>query len=84
MIVEYMRAGKSPEEACLMACKRVVEYNKQARLQDESGHPNFNVSFYALNRKGEYGAAAIFDKKEYAVHDGGSARLLPCAYLFKK
>lgn len=84
MIVEYMRSGKSPEEACLMACKRIVEHNKQARLQDDLGHPSFNVSFYALNKRGEYGSASIFDKKEYAVHDGGNARLLPCAYLFKK
>jgi N4-(beta-N-acetylglucosaminyl)-L-asparaginase len=84
MIVEWMRAGKSPEEACLMACKRVVEKNKQRRLQDDQGRPAFNVSFYALNRKGEHASASVWDKKQYAVHDGASARLLPGAYLYKK
>jgi N4-(beta-N-acetylglucosaminyl)-L-asparaginase len=84
MIVEWMRGGKSPEEACMMACKRAVEYNRQHRLQDEQGRPTFNVSFYALNRNGEHGSASIWDQKQYAVHDGRSARLLPSAYLYKK
>jgi len=84
MIVEWMRAGKSPEEACMMACKRVVEHNRQRRLQDEQGRPAFNVSFYALNKKGEHASASIWDQKQYAVHDGTTARLLPGAYLYKK
>jgi N4-(beta-N-acetylglucosaminyl)-L-asparaginase len=84
MIVEWMRAGKSPEEACLTACKRVVEKNRQRRLQDDQGRPAFNVSFYALNKKGEHASASIWDQKQYAVHDGTSARLLPGAYLYKK
>jgi N4-(beta-N-acetylglucosaminyl)-L-asparaginase len=84
MIVEWMRAGKSPEEACLMACKRVVENNRQRRLQDEQGRPNFNVVFYALNKKGEHASASIWDKKRYAVHDGTKARLLESAYLYKR
>ncbi|HTR98716.1 MAG TPA: N(4)-(beta-N-acetylglucosaminyl)-L-asparaginase [Bacteroidota bacterium] len=84
MIVEWMRGGKSPEEACLMACKRVVENNAQRRLQDERGRPTFNVSFYALNRKGEHGCASVWDPKPYAVHDGKEARLIPGAFLYKK
>jgi len=84
MIVEWMRAGKSPEEACLMACKRVVENNRQRRLQDDQGRPTFNVSFYALNRKGDHACASVWEPKEYAVHDGKEARLIPGAYLYKK
>ena len=84
MIVEYMRQGKSPEEACLQACKRIVEDNKVARLKDEAGRPNFNVKFYALNVKGEYGSAAIFSPGQMAVCDGRAARLVPSAYLYKK
>jgi N4-(beta-N-acetylglucosaminyl)-L-asparaginase len=83
MIVEWMRTGKTPEEACMMACKRVVEHNRQRRLQDDRGRPTFNVSFYALNRKGEHAGASIWDQKQYAVSDGREARLLPCAYLYK-
>ncbi len=84
MIVEYMRQGKSPEEACLQACKRIVEDNKVARLKDEAGRPNFNVKFYALNIKGEYGSAAIFSPGQMAVCDGGAAKLVQSAYLYKK
>ena len=84
MIVEYMRQGKSPEEACMQACKRIVENNKVRRLQDNKGRPTFNVVFYALSRNGEHGSAAIFDKMNYAVHDGSMSKLVPCAYLYKR
>lgn len=84
MIVEYMRQGKSPEEACLQACKRIAEDNKVARLKDDAGRPNFNVKFYALNVKGEFGSAAIFSPGQMAVCDGGAARLVQSAYLYKK
>lgn len=84
MVVEFMRAGKSPEQACLDACKRIVEHNRMRRLKDDSGRPTFNVNFYAINKRGEYGAAAIYSGSKFAVHDGTSARLLDAAYLYKK
>jgi N4-(beta-N-acetylglucosaminyl)-L-asparaginase len=84
MVVEFMRAGKSPEQACLDACKRIVEHNKMRRLKDDSGRPTFNVNFYAMNKRGEYGAAAIYSGSKFAVHDGTTARLLDAAYLYKK
>lgn len=84
MVVEYMRQGKSPEEACLQACKRIVDDNKVARLKDDAGRPNFNVKFYALNIKGEFGSAAIFAPSQMAVCDGGPARLVESGFLYKK
>jgi N4-(beta-N-acetylglucosaminyl)-L-asparaginase len=84
MIVEYMRQGKTPEEACLQACKRIADHTRVRRLQDDRGRPAFNVIFYALNKKGEYGSAAIYNTARFAVHDGTGARLAPSAYLFKK
>jgi N4-(beta-N-acetylglucosaminyl)-L-asparaginase len=84
MVVEYMRQGKSPEQACLDACKRIVEHNKVRRLRRDDGKPDFNVSFYAINKKGEYGAASIFGIAKFALHDGTSARLLDGAYLYQK
>lgn len=83
MVVEYMRQGKSPEQACLMACERIVKNNKMRRLQRDDGKPAFNVRFYAVNKMGEYGSASIFGPGDYAVHDGTSARLLQGAYLYK-
>jgi N4-(beta-N-acetylglucosaminyl)-L-asparaginase len=84
MIVEFMRQGKSPEQACLEACKRIVAHNRMRRLQNEDGSPNFNVKFYAVNKKGEHGSACIESGGTYAVHDGTAAKLLPSAYLYKK
>ncbi len=84
MIVEYMRQGKSPEEACLMACKRIAEHTKEKRLLDVSGRPNFDVKFYAINRKGEHGSASIWSTGKYAVNDGTGSRLLNCAYLYER
>lgn len=84
LVVEFMRQGKSPEQACLDVCKRVVEHNKMRRLQDEHGHPNFDLKFYAINKRGEHGSASIFAGGMYAIHDGKQARLLQTAYLYKK
>jgi N4-(beta-N-acetylglucosaminyl)-L-asparaginase len=84
MIVEFMRQGKTPEQACLEACKRIVDHNVMRRLRDASGRPSFSVSFYAINRNGEYGAASILSGGTYAVHDGVSARRQECPYLYKK
>lgn len=84
MVVEFMRQGKSPEQACLDACKRIVEHNRMRRLQDDNGKPSFNVNFYAINKRGEYGAAALYSGSKFALHDGSSARLLDAAYLYKR
>ena len=84
MVVEFMRQGKSPEQACLDACKRIVDHNKMRRLKRDDGRPNFNVKFYALNKRGEFGSAAVFAGGEIAVHDGKQARKFPSAYLYEK
>jgi len=83
MVVEWMRQGKSPEEACLLACKRINERQREKRLQDEQGRFKPNVKFYAINRKGEYGAAAVRGGWNYLIHDGNSVKKLEGAYLFK-
>jgi N4-(beta-N-acetylglucosaminyl)-L-asparaginase len=84
MVVEFMRAGRTPEQACLDACQRIVDNIKVRRLRTAEGRPTFNVQFYAVNKKGEFGGAEILGGAKYAVHDGTSARLLPLAYLYKR
>ena len=85
MIVEYMRNGNSPEEACLLACKRIASQTKMKRLLDDKGRPNFNVSFYAINKKGAHGGAAIWSGQRFAVNTGEKeSRLEEAAYLFKR
>ncbi|SRR6266511_613882 len=84
LIVESMRQGKSPEESCLLACKRIVDQTKMKRLLDDEGRPRFNVTFYALNRRGDYGAAAIWSGSKFALNTGEKeSRLLKAAYLYE-
>jgi len=82
MIVEFMRSGSSPEEACLRACKRVAEHTIEKRLLDDLGRPNFDLKFYALNKKGEHGGASLWAGGEYAVCEGGEPKLVKLASLY--
>ncbi|MBI5471077.1 MAG: N(4)-(beta-N-acetylglucosaminyl)-L-asparaginase [Ignavibacteriae bacterium] len=84
MIVEFMRQGKTPEQACLDACKRIVDHNVMRRLKKDDGRPDFNVSFYAMNKRGELGSAALYSGAMFTFHDGATAQRKECAYLFKR
>lgn len=60
LVIELMRNGYSPEQACKKAVERIVKRNpaKAKALQ---------VGFVALNKKGEYGAYAIQKGFAFAV-----------------
>lgn len=84
-IVDAMGRGKSPEQACLEACEAVVAKTKLVpRLCDDQGRPNFGLDFYALNKKGQFGAAGLYQGGKYAVHDGVENKLRDVAFLFKR
>jgi len=84
MIVEFMRQGKSPEEACLMACKRIAEKTRMKRLLDDQGRPRFNVTFYSINKRANFGAASIWSGSKFALNSGDKeSRLIDAAYLFE-
>jgi len=84
-IVEMMRKGMKPEEACLEAMGRVVHnYNG-----DKKKLTTFHLYFYAVNKDGEYGSASLWKNgyeegkaAMFAVHDGMQARLMPCKAFF--
>ncbi len=85
-IVEMMRQGKSPAEACVEACQRIVRNynNDRARLG------KFGINFYALNKDGQHGGATLWGPQpgrrgaQYAFHDGGKAQLAPCTPLLQR
>jgi N4-(beta-N-acetylglucosaminyl)-L-asparaginase len=83
-VVELMRSGMSPVDACLEALRRVVTFTTEARLHNEQGLPNFNVNYYAVNKNGEYGGAAIWAGARFAVCTGGESRREDSAYLFER
>lgn len=84
LVVELMRQGRSPEEACLEVCQRIVDNGKHPSLRDENGDPNFNVNFYALNTDGEYGCASIYGPPTFSVHDGEENTRKEGACLFER
>lgn len=59
LVVEEMRRGKSPNDACKAACERIVEINKR------NGAPiNFSDKFVAMNKDGEIGCYSILGRKD--------------------
>jgi N4-(beta-N-acetylglucosaminyl)-L-asparaginase len=84
-IVEMMRKGMTPTDACLEALHRVVRnYNN-----DKKKLATFHIYFYALNKDGVHGSASLWrngyeagKRAKYAVHDGTEAKLMDCAALF--
>ncbi len=82
-IVELMRAGASPRDACLGALDRLVRATRVPYLLDSAGRPTFDVKFYAVDKAGEAAGAAIWAGAEYAMCRGGEAPALkPCASLY--
>jgi N4-(beta-N-acetylglucosaminyl)-L-asparaginase len=88
-IVENMRHGMAPKEACLDALKRVARnFNN-----DMSKLAEFDLNFYALRKDGAYAGAALWNRKmrdgklvpsQFSVNDGAQSRLETSAYLFER
>jgi N4-(beta-N-acetylglucosaminyl)-L-asparaginase len=81
-IVENLRRGMAPTDACLEALRRVVA-TSEARLLNAAGRPTFDITFYALNKRGDYGAASMFQGRRFAVRDEREARFMDCAALYE-
>ena len=66
LIVEEMRRGAHPKDAAMTALRRVAKNTIEKRLLNGKGNPNFGLSFYCLNAKGEYAGVAMYESS-YAV-----------------
>ena len=82
-VVELMRQGKTPEQACIETLERVVKTTKEKRLLGADGRPNFNLNFYAVTKKGEYGGAALYPSR-FCVNTGAESKLVDSAPLFNR
>jgi N4-(beta-N-acetylglucosaminyl)-L-asparaginase len=49
----------------------------------KNGKPTFNLNFYAVNKRGDFGAASIYPSR-YAAHDGRDGSLRDTAYLYQR
>ena len=83
-IIELMRGGMAPTDACLEALRRIVHVTVEQRLLGDDGRPNFNVNYYAVNKNGDFGGAAIYAGARYAVSVDGATRHEDSAYLFER
>jgi N4-(beta-N-acetylglucosaminyl)-L-asparaginase len=82
-VVEGIRQGKHPTDACLMACQRIVDTTKAKRLLRADGKPDFNVRFYAVDKQGRWGGGSLFGG-DMAVCDGKGNRKEALARLFER
>lgn len=69
LVVELMRQGYSPAEACKEAVMRIIKKKPETAK-------NIQVGFLALNKKGEYGSYAIQQGFSYAVCNNEKQDLL--------
>ena len=77
-----MRRGMAPTDACLETLKRVTG-GHPARLLRPDGKPDFDLNFYAVNKKGQYGAASLYPSN-FAVHDGTTGSVKDTAFLYQR
>ncbi|MGH7497312.1 MAG: N(4)-(beta-N-acetylglucosaminyl)-L-asparaginase [Gemmatimonadales bacterium] len=82
LTVEHMRRGMAPTDACLETLKRVMKMTPP-RLLLPGGRPKFSLQFYAVNKRGELGAASLYPAR-FAANDGTGGTLRDTAHLFEK
>jgi isoaspartyl peptidase/L-asparaginase-like protein (Ntn-hydrolase superfamily) len=75
LIVELMRNGMTPQEACEEAINRIV------KKQD---YKNFQIGYLAIDKNGNYGAYAIHSGFNFAVAYDGKNELINAPSFVKK
>jgi N4-(beta-N-acetylglucosaminyl)-L-asparaginase len=68
-VVEYMRQGMSPEQACKAAVEKIARI-KGAKAKD------IQVAFIAINKKGETGGYALQPGFSYAIKSNSEERMI--------
>jgi len=75
LIVELMRQGRSPQEACEEAIGRIVKKNPK--------HKDFQVGYIAINKKGEVGSYSIHQWFSYRIFQEGTHQNVQSDYFLK-
>ena len=75
-VVEMMRQGLAPEEACKRVVERIVK-------RDPERAKKLQVGFLALSKKGTYGAFAIHKGFTYSVKSGTEEKIYEAKSYFK-
>ncbi|NQV77811.1 MAG: N(4)-(beta-N-acetylglucosaminyl)-L-asparaginase [Lutibacter sp.] len=72
IVVELMRNGMSPTDACKEAVNRVVKKHKDLT--------NLQVGFLALNKYGESGGYSVYSGFNYALHTATKNEMIDTKY----
>tara|TARA_E500000331_G_scaffold357573_1_gene419795 strand:- start:15460 stop:16440 length:981 start_codon:yes stop_codon:yes gene_type:complete len=67
LIVELMRQGATPQEACEEGVARIVKNQNYKDMQ---------IGYLAINKEGEHGAYAVHPGFNYALHQHGENNLI--------
>lgn len=74
LIVELMRQGRTPQEACEEGVRRIIAKNKDYR--------DFQVGFIAVNKNGETGGYCIHPGFSYRIFNkGGHVNVVSSTYI---
>ena len=72
LVVELMRHGMHPNQACKEAVERIIKLTKKRKKDLQA----IQVGFIALNKQGEYGSYCIHPGFNFAVHDQSGNHLI--------
>ncbi len=75
LVVELMRQGRTPQEAC--------EETIQRLLSKTPYNEDLQAGFLAINKEGEFGAYAIQSGFTYAIHHEGGNSIKDSKYRFE-
>jgi N4-(beta-N-acetylglucosaminyl)-L-asparaginase len=82
LIVELMRAGRTPEEAAMEVLRRIAARSEK-RLLESDGKPKFGLTFYAIRKDGLVGGATMLGKGgKLAVWRNGECNVVELPPLF--
>lgn len=74
-VVERMREGDHPEDACRKVIKRMLKRNPDFKGSDQQ------VAFLALNENGEYGGYGVKKGFSFAVHNNSVNKMEDASYV---
>jgi isoaspartyl peptidase/L-asparaginase-like protein (Ntn-hydrolase superfamily) len=72
-VVESMRRGASPEEACYDIVQRI--------LKKHPGVKGMQVGFLAMNMQGEYGGYSVYNGFNYALRTKDRNEMVDAKYM---
>jgi N4-(beta-N-acetylglucosaminyl)-L-asparaginase len=72
IVVELMRQGKSPQEACEEAVNRIIAKHKDVA--------NLQVGFIALDKNGAYGCHSVYAGFNIALRDNNNETMVDAQY----